>query len=168
VAKTEIWFRVGFFLGGETRAKTETLFYLAGYLILTVAWYDFFCVGEIGNVTPVTLIMNNWRLCIMCVSEYLENRLCIMSVWYSLCSKKFEEYAVQKCSIETRRIGIQYMVYVSLLYSTRIQRQFSPGAEPGYVRYKTFFHVPKNNEEESNLTLITWFPHRSCYIVGCT
>ncbi len=32
--------------------------------------------------------------------------------------------------------------------------------KPGYVRYNTFFHVPKNNEGESNLTLITWFPHR--------
>ncbi len=31
---------------------------------------------------------------------------------------------------------------------------------PGYVRYNTFFHAPKNNEGESNLTLITWFPHR--------
>jgi hypothetical protein len=32
--------------------------------------------------------------------------------------------------------------------------------KPGYVRYNTFFHAPKNNEGESNLTLITWFPHR--------
>ncbi len=59
------------------------------------------------------------------------------------------------------------MVYVSLLYSTWIQRQCSPDTEPGYVRYNTFFHAPKNNEGESNLTLITWFPHRSPYIVGC-
>jgi hypothetical protein len=32
--------------------------------------------------------------------------------------------------------------------------------KPGYVRYNTFFHEPKNNKGESNLTLITWFPHR--------
>ncbi len=32
--------------------------------------------------------------------------------------------------------------------------------KPGYARYNTFFHAPKNNEGESNLTLITWFPHR--------
>ncbi len=32
--------------------------------------------------------------------------------------------------------------------------------KPGYVRYNTFFHAPKNNEGESNLTLITWFCHR--------
>ncbi len=32
--------------------------------------------------------------------------------------------------------------------------------KPGYVRYNTFFHAPKNNDGESNLTLITWFPHR--------
>ncbi len=33
--------------------------------------------------------------------------------------------------------------------------------KPGYARYNTFFHAPKNNEGESNLTLITWFPHWS-------
>jgi hypothetical protein len=32
--------------------------------------------------------------------------------------------------------------------------------KPGYARYNTFFHAPKNNEGDSNLTLITWFPHR--------
>ena len=32
--------------------------------------------------------------------------------------------------------------------------------KPGYVRYNTFFYAPKNNEGKSNLTLITWFPHR--------
>jgi hypothetical protein len=40
------------------------------------------------------------------------------------------------------------MVNVSLLYSAQIQRQCSPGAA---------LNVPG----ESNLTLITWFPHRS-------
>ncbi len=59
------------------------------------------------------------------------------------------------------------MVYVSFVYSTRIQRQCSSGAEPGYVRYTTFFHTPKGNEGESNSTLITWFPYRSPCIVGC-
>ncbi len=32
--------------------------------------------------------------------------------------------------------------------------------KPNYIRYNTFFYAPKNNEGESNLTLITWFPYR--------
>ncbi len=55
------------------------------------------------------------------------------------------------------------MVYVSFVYSARIQCQCSPGAEPGCVRYNTFFHPPKNNEGESNSTLITWFTYESLY-----
>ncbi len=83
--------------------------------------------------------------------------------YYSLCSIKFRR--IRSTDVFHKNSKNWNSVCSTCLYCTA--PEFNANAvpalrniKPAYVRYNTFFHAPKNNERESNLTLITWFPHR--------
>ncbi len=56
-------------------------------------------------------------------------------------------------------VGCENFVYRTMILSLGTIRA-KKNWQTRYERYNTFFHAPKNNEGESNLRLITWFPHR--------